>query len=238
MIRAIVLSLIFAFGGGAAHEVDVSAPFVENLQKLSIPEDFRLPDVSIGNPKAKHTVVAYLSFSCGHCRDFFLNEFPKLKMYTKEKQLRIILRCYLDDMAAFDSAVLMRSCGEEKNQEILFYQKIYENLDEWTRSPNKQSAQAFLKKVFMKAGCPKKLVDDSMDINSEIYKKFSAGLMKNMQDAMIIHKIDSIPAFIVDDVVYLRQLNAEKIVELCELKKQNVSDEANSSEKDSARIAN
>ncbi|MDR3151392.1 MAG: DsbA family protein, partial [Holosporaceae bacterium] len=53
--------------------------FSENLAKLEFPKSLELKEVVVGNEDAPLTVIIYSSFTCDHCSNFHLKEFPKFK---------------------------------------------------------------------------------------------------------------------------------------------------------------
>src|SRR5690606_21672580 len=72
-----------------------------------------LPDLVLGNPDAKVTIVEYASMTCPHCANFNKRVLPELKKkYIDTGQARLIFREFpLDDLAAA-GAMLARCAGD------------------------------------------------------------------------------------------------------------------------------
>lgn len=195
----------------ATRFVDENKSFSENLKNLNIPDEFKLPEIVIGDAKAPHTLIVYSSFSCNHCRKFHIDEFPKLKKdYIDKGKVRVILRNYIDDLGALEAAILMRIFYSKSGDAIAFYKQIFNEQKDWISSKNPRE---FLKQVFIKAGCNQKEVSAYLDTNNRKYKKVSAGLMKEQQRAMHVLQISSVPAFVLDGRVHQGILTCEEIVE-------------------------
>lgn len=194
-----------------AQFVDESKSFSENLRNLQIPDEFKLPEIVIGNEKAPHTLVVYSSFSCNHCSKFHREEFPKLKKdYIDKGLVKVILRNYIDDLGALEAAILMRIFYAKSKDAVALYKKIFDEQKDWMSSKNPRE---FLKQIFIKAGYDSKEVDNYLDTNNKEYKRVSAGLMKEQQRAMHVLQISSVPAFVLDDRVHQGVLTCEEIVE-------------------------
>jgi protein-disulfide isomerase len=71
-----------------------------------------LTDVPVGNPNASVTVLEYASLACSHCRDFWKQDFPRLKAnYIDTGKIKYVYRDYPIDA---DLSVLLASvsrCG-------------------------------------------------------------------------------------------------------------------------------
>jgi protein-disulfide isomerase len=184
--------------------------FQESLAKLSIPDSYKLKEVIIGHKNAPHSVVVYLSFSCCHCRDFFRDEFLKIrKKYADTGIIKIYLKNYLDDLGALEAAVLVRCFGGELLKKVLELSgKVFDKQKEWLSS---KDPREFLKNIFRAYGKSKV---DSCSKN----EKISAGLMKEQQRAHEL-KIMSVPAFVIDGKIHQGNLTCEKLEEILKIKK-------------------
>lgn len=69
-------------------------------------------DLPLGDPNAKVTVIEYASLACSHCRDFWKQDFPRLKAnYIDTGKIKYIYRDYPIDA---DLSILLASvarCG-------------------------------------------------------------------------------------------------------------------------------
>lgn len=66
--------------------------------------------VVVGNPAAKHTLVEYISYTCGHCADFAAESEAPIKSYVASKQIKVEYRSLLRDPFDF-AAALLAHCG-------------------------------------------------------------------------------------------------------------------------------
>jgi len=191
--------------------VDENKSFSENLKNLDIPDHFKLEEIVIGDKNAPHTLVIYSSFSCSHCCKFHEKELPKLKnQYVDSRELKVILRNYIDDLGALEAAILMRIFYKESKDAVSLYKVIFDSQKEWLKS---KTPREFLKQIFVKAGYDSKLVAKYLDTNNPEYKKISAGLMKEQQRAMHELQISSVPAFVLDGRVHQGILTCEEIID-------------------------
>ncbi len=73
-----------------------------------------LGDVPQGSPNAPVTVLEYASYTCSHCRDFWKQEFPRLKAeYIDTGKVKFIYRDFpLDENLAVTLAAIARCKGE------------------------------------------------------------------------------------------------------------------------------
>ncbi len=89
-----------------------------------------LPDVALGPPEAKVTVVEYASMTCGHCSKFHADVFPKLKeKYIDTGKVRFIMREFpLDNLAA--AASMLARCAPE-NKVYPMMDMLFKTQPEW-----------------------------------------------------------------------------------------------------------
>lgn len=74
-----------------------------------------LDDVAMGPAEAKVTIVEYASMTCGHCGQFHIEVFPKLKeKYVDTGKVRFIMREFpLDNLAAAASMLTRCVAGDK-----------------------------------------------------------------------------------------------------------------------------
>jgi protein-disulfide isomerase len=74
-----------------------------------------LGDVPMGSAAAPVTILEYASFTCSHCRDFWKQDFPRLKAnYIDTGKVKFIYRDYpLDDSLAVTLAAIGRCKGQD-----------------------------------------------------------------------------------------------------------------------------
>lgn len=86
----------------------------------------KLPDVILGKPDAKATIVEYASMTCSHCAAFHANTWPALKAkYIDSGKARFILREFPLDPLAAGGFMLARCAGDKREAmiDLLFKQQ-------------------------------------------------------------------------------------------------------------------
>jgi protein-disulfide isomerase len=74
-----------------------------------------LPDMTLGSPAARVTVIEYASLTCVHCAQFAATTFPELKRrYIDSGKMRYIFREFPIDDLAVVAAMVARCAGDDK----------------------------------------------------------------------------------------------------------------------------
>jgi protein-disulfide isomerase len=86
-----------------------------------VPVNPVLGDVPQGSATAPVTVLEYASYTCSHCRDFWKQEFPRLKAeYIDTGKVKFIYRDFpLDENLAVTLAAIARCKGEESYFQVI-----------------------------------------------------------------------------------------------------------------------
>lgn len=95
---------------------------VEDLMKPA----GKLPDVIMGSPDAKVTIIEYASMTCSHCAQFHEATWPDLKKkYIDTGKVRFILREFPLDPLAAGGFMLARCSGDRREAmiDLLFKQQ-------------------------------------------------------------------------------------------------------------------
>jgi protein-disulfide isomerase len=192
--------------------------FADHLQAMEFDEKNRLREFTIGHKNAPITVVIYFSFTCDHCRKFHTVDFPKFKKdYIDSGKVKVHLRCYLDDPASLDAAILARCLAhnpQQPSREVSDFRKImlavFAVQDEWFRkwemsSTNgeaknaEKAARRFLDNIFIKLNYSKDKIEACKinDQSTADRHKWFAGLMMEQKRAMCEFHIESVPAFVI-----------------------------------------
>lgn len=110
-----------------------SGPSEVPVEELMKPGE--LPDLALGSPDAKVTIVEFASMTCGHCANFHNNVFPELKKkYIDTGKVRFILREFpLDNLAAAGS-MLARCAGGDKIYPML--DMLFQRQADWVVRQN------------------------------------------------------------------------------------------------------
>ena len=147
----------------------------------------------IGDHTAPLTAIVYTSFSCGYCRDFWMDVFPKIyNKYVKTGKAKIIVRNYLEDTATLEAAMLTRcAAGANSRANLKIMKNIYQQQEQWLKSKNPQQ---FLKSLFR----------NNFRYGSESWAdscladvKLSAGMMLFQKEAFSKFGLKSVPSFVI-----------------------------------------
>jgi len=189
-------------------DVKIDSSFLENILKIKIPDRYKLNEIIVGNSDAPNEVIVYSSFTCIHCRNFHLTEFPKFKKkYVDTGQAKICFRFFIDDLGALESSALIRCLGKNSNEKIPELAcKVFSNQKKWLAS---KKPQKFLRDMFGKWKYNKNSINQCF-VNKEI----AAGLMKDHQIAINEYDISLIPAFIVNGKVHQGIISCEELGKL------------------------
>jgi protein-disulfide isomerase len=89
-----------------------------------------LPEIVIGKPEAKITIVEYASMTCPHCANFHTKVFPQLKAkYIDTGTARLVFREFPLDNLALSAAMLARCVGGEGAEP--FIGDLFKRQSEW-----------------------------------------------------------------------------------------------------------
>ena len=160
-------------------------------------KDDILPDLWIGNPDAKISMIEYASVSCPHCAAFHLTAYKQLKeKYIDTGKVRFVLREFPSDPLAMAGFMLAR-CDNNALNRAAMLDLLFAEQHVWTNPPNGDAVgtlSALVRKVGMSHGtfetCLRK-----QDVYEKILKQREHGAEKL--------GVDSTPTFFV---------NGEKIV--------------------------
>jgi protein-disulfide isomerase len=93
------------------------------------------PERVLGQARTPVVIDEFISLTCPHCADFYLNTLPELeKRYVKTGKVRIILHDYPLDGASLKAAALARCMPAETY--FAFIRILYDNQKLWAMSPN------------------------------------------------------------------------------------------------------
>lgn len=121
-----------------------------------------LPDLALGNPDAKVTIVEYASMTCPHCANFNNHVLPELKKkYIDTGKARLIFREFPLDNLAAAGAMLARCAGDNA---FSMLDVLFEKQDEWvTRNDPVSKLFEIAKQAgFTKESFEKCLSDDKL----------------------------------------------------------------------------
>ncbi|MCL4765637.1 MAG: DsbA family protein [Hyphomicrobiaceae bacterium] len=122
-----------------------------------------LPDLVLGSPDAKVTIVEYASMTCGHCANFHNRVLPELKKkYIDTGKVRLILREFPLDNLAAAGAMLARCAGGDKAYAMT--DVLFQKQDEWVvrNNPVPKLFEIARQAGFTKESFDKCLTDDKL----------------------------------------------------------------------------
>lgn len=98
------------------------------VEELMKPGD--LPDLTLGPPDAKVTVVEYASMTCGHCAHFAKDVWPEFKKkYVDSGKIHFVFREFPLDNLAAAASMLARCAGGDKTFPLI--EVLFEKQPEW-----------------------------------------------------------------------------------------------------------
>ena len=150
-------------------------------------------DMSLGNPKAKVTVVEYASASCPHCARFNNNVLPGFrKKYVDTGKVRYVLREFLTQPVQVAAAgfLLARCAGSDR---------YFSTLDDFFRGQEEMyrtgDVAALIKSVGAKAGLKPAQIEACMSDHAA-QDELNARIQRNAA----LDKVDSTPTFVINGV--------------------------------------
>lgn len=107
---------LLAFAATVAGAAALSA--APGREDLLVVED--LPDLWVGNPDAKVSIIEYASVSCPHCAAFHMTTFKALKeKYIDSGKVRFVLREFPSDPMAMAGFMLARCDGSAEKRNAM-----------------------------------------------------------------------------------------------------------------------
>jgi protein-disulfide isomerase len=89
----------------------------------------------MGQERTPIVIEEFISLTCPHCADFYLNTLPEIeKRYVKTGKVRIILRDYPLDAVSLKAATLARCMPADEYYPFIHI--LYENQMKWATSMN------------------------------------------------------------------------------------------------------
>ena len=132
-----ILSLVLLSGATWAqgHEGHNHGPSGHDLKEAPVEELNKagpLPEISIGKPDAKITIIEYASMTCGHCGRFHRDLLPKLKSkYINTGIARLVVREFPLNYTAMAVSMLARCVDPEKTYDVI--DSMFERQQQWLR---------------------------------------------------------------------------------------------------------
>ena len=176
---AAALIVALALGGCAKHAVDSAAVA-------------QADDMSLGDPRAKVSVVEYASASCPHCARFAVDVFPAFKAkYVDTGKVRFTLKEYLTEPQALAAAgfLLARCAGKDRYFEVL--DAFFKGQDEMVQTGD---ARGVLARIAKSPGGLSEAQLDACMRDTAAEKALAARADRHMR----VDKIGSTPTFVIN----------------------------------------
>ncbi len=174
-----VLSLIALLIAGTALAVDVAHA-----------ADIAVPERILGDPKAPITVEEFVSLTCPHCAEFYINVLPQLqKAYVDNGKVKFILRDFPLDGSSLKASALARCMPADEFYP--FIEVLYKNQMAWAIGPDSEKILVQYAKLGGLDGDKAKacLNDPAMQ----------DALVAGRTDAGKKYNIDATPTFIINE---------------------------------------
>ena len=166
-----------------------------------------LADIALGPDTAKVTIVEYASMTCGHCKSFHDNTFPKIKeKYIDTGKVRFIFREFPLDARAFAASMLAR-CAGGGDKTLGLISVLFEKQQDWAfikTNPQPKlfeiAKQAgFTQESFEKCLTDQKLLDQLTAIHTRANEVFGVNATpsffingKRLQASPVIEEFDKV----------------------------------------------
>ena len=162
-------------------------------------------DMSMGDPKAKVTMIEYASLTCPHCASFHNETLPELKKkYIDTGKVRLIFRDFPLDQMALQASILAHCAGQERGP--LFLSAFFQNQDRWAVADDPAAALRQLAKL---GGLSDERIDACL-----ADQELGDSILKMRLDGEQQHSIQSTPSFLINDQLHAGNLGAEGFSEI------------------------
>ncbi len=160
-------------------------------------KDDVLPDLWIGNPDAKISIIEYASVSCPHCAAFHLGAYKELKeKYIDTGKVRFVLREFPSDPLAMAGFMLAR-CENDALKRADMLNLLFTEQRIWL-DPVNGDAVATLSNLVRRQGMSHQQFESCLR-RQDVYEK----IIHMRTHAVDVFGVDSTPTFFI---------NAEKLV--------------------------
>lgn len=193
---AIVLAVGASFIGGQPRTGDLfGAAFAQDASQI---DTSMIPEMSLGNPDAKVTVIEYASFTCPHCARFHADAFKQLKSeFIDTGKINFIYREVYFDRFGLWASIVAR-CGEgAENRYFGIADMIYAQQGTWARQENPADIVESLRKIGKTAGLTDAQLDQCFTDGDTAQALYALWLQRSESDG-----INSTPSFIINGEKY------------------------------------
>ena len=159
--------------------------------------------ITVGNPDARISIIAFESMTCSHCANFHKDVFPQLKKeYLDTGLAKIEFRHFPLDIAAFNASKIAQ-CKKDGNSEIL--ESLYANQQKWVKGSTIDEANKNLEAFLKKEGFD---VDFEACINDKEIEDF---VLNDRIDGAKNFKVNATPTIIINNKKFEKTLNYKNL---------------------------
>ena len=159
--------------------------------------------ITVGNPDARISIIAFESMTCSHCANFHKDVFPQLKKeYLDTGLAKIEFRHFPLDIAAFNASKIAQ-CKKDGNSEIL--ESLYANQQQWVKGSTVDEANKNLEVFLKKKGFD---VDFETCINDKEIEDF---VLNDRIDGAKNFKVNATPTIIINNKKFEKTLNYKNL---------------------------
>ena len=186
------------FGGTTTGAASFGAALAQDSAKPEDIDTSMIPEMSMGNPEAKVTVVEYASFTCPHCARFHTDVFKQLKAdYIDTGKINFIYREVYFDRYGLWAAIVAR-CGEgAENRYFGIAEMLYDQQSVWARQDDPAAIVESLRRMGKTAGLTDAQLDQCLTDGDNAQALYALWLQRSESDG-----ITSTPSFIIDGKTY------------------------------------
>jgi protein-disulfide isomerase len=143
-----------------------------------------------GDPKAKVTVIEYMSLTCPHCAHFQTAEFPGIKKkYIDTGKIRFVLRDFPLDSLAMAATLIVRCVAPDKGLKLT--NLLLQNQDHWVSAKHPiEPLRSYAKTVGVDEAAIQACLENRTLLNTLVAEKERAAAQRDF---------DTTPSFFIGD---------------------------------------
>jgi protein-disulfide isomerase len=152
------------------------------------------PDMELGNPEAKVTLIEYASFTCPHCAAFHAEVLPRLRAdYIDQGLVRFVYREVYFDRYGLWAAMVARCGGPERFFGLA--DMIYDGQQDWARAGTPADVAEGLRRIGRVAGLDDATLDACLTDQA-----MAEALVAKFESQTTADEVQSTPTLIINGV--------------------------------------
>lgn len=169
-----------------------SADVADNADENADLDISSIPDMMIGNPDAKVTVIEYASYTCPHCASFHAGTYKDLKRdYIDTGKINFVFREVYFDRYGLWASMIARCAGPDKFFGMT--DLMFKNQSQWTRAGEPAAIIDELRKIGRLAGMDGDTLEACLNDDEK-----AKTLVAWYQEKAGADNIDSTPSFVIN----------------------------------------